>query len=69
MQLIENWKSAWKMFSVQAQVAAGSLLGTWSVVPEDLKTHIPQQVVLGIAMGLLVLGTLGRIIKQDGIEK
>jgi hypothetical protein len=68
MKLVDNAKSWYKMFSVQAQLAAGGILGSWSIVPEDLKQHLPQNVVIGVAITLLVLGVIGRLIKQDNVE-
>jgi hypothetical protein len=68
MKLVENAKNWYKMFSIQAQLAAGSILGSWSLIPEDLKQNLPQNIVIGVAVGLLVLGVLGRLIKQDNVE-
>lgn len=68
MKLVENAKNWYKMFSIQAQLAAGSILGSWSLIPEDLKQNLPQNVVIGVAVGLLVLGVIGRLIKQDNVE-
>jgi hypothetical protein len=56
------------MFSVQAQIAAGSILGSWGLVPDDLKQNLPQNIVIGIALTLLVLGVIGRLIKQDSVN-
>jgi hypothetical protein len=68
MKLVDNAKSWYKMFSVQAQIAAGSILGSWSLIPEDLKQNLPQNVVIGVAITLLVFGVVGRLIKQDSIN-
>jgi hypothetical protein len=68
MKLVDNAKSWYKMFSVQAQIAAGSILGSWGLVPDDLKQNLPQNIVIGIALTLLVLGVIGRLIKQDSVN-
>ena len=68
MKLVDNAKSWYKMFSVQAQIAAGSILGSWSLVPEDLKQNIPSNVIIGVAITLLVLGVIGRLIKQESVN-
>lgn len=68
MKFVDNAKSWYKMFSVQAQIAAGSLLGSWSLIPEDLKQNIPSNVVIGVAITLLVLGVIGRLIKQESVN-
>jgi len=64
MKLIPNWRQAWRMFSVQAQGLALSILGAWQVMPEDLKAHLPGGLVYWLAMGLMVLGIAGRLIDQ-----
>jgi hypothetical protein len=66
MKLIDNWKQALKMFSVQAQVLAGALLVTWGSLPVALTDQIP---VNYIAIPILVFGTIGRLIKQDSVDK
>ncbi len=68
MKLVDNAKNWYKMFSVQAQLAAGSILGSWRLIPEDLKQNLPQNIVIGVAIALLVLGVIGRLIKQDNVE-
>lgn len=68
MKLVDNAKNWYKMFSVQAQLAAGSILGSWSLIPEDLKQNLPQNIVIGVAIALLVFGVIGRLIKQDNVE-
>ncbi len=67
-KLIPNWKKAWRMFSVQAQVLAMALLGTWQVMPEDLKTQLPPGTVFYLSMALLVAGVVGRLIVQPSTE-
>lgn len=68
MKLVDNAKNWYKMFSIQAQIVAGGILGSWSVIPESLKESIPQNVVIGVAVLLLVLGVIGRLIKQDSVN-
>jgi hypothetical protein len=64
MKLIDNWRKAYRMISVQAMVIATAIQGTWVLVPEDLKTSIPPTVVQWITMGLLAFGIFGRLIDQ-----
>lgn len=68
MKLIPNWRRAWRMFSVQAQGAALALLGTWQVMPEDLKATLSPTLVGWVAMGLLVFGIAGRLIEQPKVK-
>lgn len=66
IKLVEDWRKAWKWFSVNAMVAAAAIQGTWLQIPDDMKAHIPQTLVSGTTIVLLVLGIAGRIIKQGG---
>lgn len=63
-KLIPNWRRAWRMASVQAMSAALAILSAWGAMPEDLKARIPEDVVLGLAIALLVLGIVGRLVDQ-----
>ena len=64
MKLIPNWRKAWRMFSVQAQAAAIAAIAGWQALPNDLRVLVPQQVAIGLALVLLVLGIVGRLIDQ-----
>jgi len=64
MKLIPNWKKAWRMFSVQAQAIAMSILGTWVSIPDDWKAMFDQKLVFGLAMACLVFGIVGRVVVQ-----
>ena len=68
MKLIDEVGQAWRMLSVQAMSAAIAIQGTWVSVPEDLKSGIPPQWVHYLTMGLLVLGVVGRLVKQDKVS-
>lgn len=64
MKLVENVKSAWKWFSVQAMVLAGAVQGAWIFIPDDMRSNMPHGVVQSSTISLLVLGVIGRLIKQ-----
>ena len=68
MRLIENASSWWKMFSMQAQVVNTALLVSWQTLPASLQTILPVEYLLVIAVGLLVLGMVGRLVKQDNLD-
>jgi hypothetical protein len=65
MKLIDEAKQAWRMLSVQCMGAALALQVTWAQLPQDLKDAIPHQWVAYATVALLVLGVLGRLVKQD----
>jgi hypothetical protein len=64
VELVHNWRRAWTWFSMQAMAAAGLLLTVWATIPEDLKAVLPPVWTKGIAIGLIVLGIAGRLVKQ-----
>ena len=69
MKLVENAGSWWKMFSMQAQVINTALLVSWQTLPTTLQTILPVEYLLVIAVGLLVLGMIGRMVKQDNVTQ
>lgn len=68
IRLVEEWRSLWRAFSVQAMSISSSMLITWGLMPDDLKSAIPLQIVAVIAGGILGLGIIGRFIKQDKVS-
>ena len=69
MKLIDNWRQAWRWFSVQSMLIAGAIQTTWLTLPADLKDTIPVGWVLGVAVAVLVLGVIGRLIDQTPAAK
>jgi len=67
MKLIPNWKQSWRMFSMQAMTIATAIQGAWLAVPDDMKAGIDPALVNGACMALLVLGIVGRLVKQDNV--
>jgi hypothetical protein len=68
MQLIPQWRRAWRMLSVQA----GALAVLWVALPADTQAAVLD--LLGIdarhlpgIVGLAVI--VGRLIAQPGIER
>jgi hypothetical protein len=68
MKLIDEWTKAWRMLSVQAMTLAGALQGAWVAVPDDLRSQVPSGLVHWITIGLLALGLVGRVVKQDKVS-
>ena len=68
MKLVENASSWYKMFCMQAQVINTALLVSWQTLPITLQTILPVQYVLIIAVILLVLGMMGRMVKQNNLD-
>ena len=64
MRLVEEWKSAWRWFSLQAMVLVAALQAAWAALPDDLKQHFPEKLIAGVSIALLVLGVAGRLVRQ-----
>ncbi|HCB2065812.1 MULTISPECIES: DUF7940 domain-containing protein [Klebsiella pneumoniae complex] len=68
MQLIENWKSAWKMWSVRILAVLAIVATSWAAVPDSVKALIPDQ-YLGYVVGFVsVCAAIARIIKQFSLN-
>lgn len=68
MKLIDNVNKAWRMLSVQAMVAAGAVQLAWESLPPSLLASVPPDVVKYVTLGLLALGIVGRLVKQDKVS-
>lgn len=64
MRLVDDFKQGWRWFSVQAMALALAIQGAWEVIPDDMKASIPPALVTYTTLGLLVLGIVGRLVKQ-----
>ena len=69
MRMIENWRKAYRMLSVQAMALATAIQGTWMTIPDDMKASIPAQAVHWITMGLLAFGIFGRLVDQPKVHE
>ena len=66
MRFVDDAKSAWRWFSVQAMAWALAIQGAWQAMPDDMKASIPAGFVHWLTMALLVFGIAGRLVKQGG---
>ena len=64
MQLIPNWRRAWRMFSVQAMAAVAVLQTAWPQIPDDIKAGWPPHLVHWVTVALVVAGVVGRVVSQ-----
>lgn len=64
MRLVDDARRAWRWFSVQCMGLALALQGAWEVLPAEMKSGIPPRAVTYITLSLLVLGIVGRLVKQ-----
>lgn len=68
MKLIDDWRQAYRFVSMQCMALAVALQGAWEVMPPPLKDRLPDGWVTGISIALLVLGMVGRLVKQGGSD-
>ena len=78
MKLIDNWKQAWKLKSVQVGAISAffyalilfseQFLNVWAVIPQELKNKIPENVAgwVGIFVGVAMV--LARLKKQPELH-
>lgn len=69
LTLVEEWRSAWRWISVNCMVAAGALQGAWLFIPEDMKATVPPGVLQWVTGALMVVGFIGRLVKQPESAK
>jgi hypothetical protein len=62
MHLVENWKEAWKWFSVQAITAAL----VWEMLPLETRALLPDAIEPHVSAMFLVVAAIGRVIDQQG---
>ena len=65
MTLVENWKSAWKWFSVQALAVIALLPLVWPSLPPGVTAWVPESWRPWIIAILAVGGIVGRLIDQQ----
>lgn len=64
MKLIENWRQAPRMLSVQALAVIAGLPAAWLMIPDEVKALIPPAWIPWITTGLALAGIIGRLIDQ-----
>ena len=75
VKLIDDWKKAWRLWSVQLNVITiiilailndlpSHIIASWSLLPEEIKSQIDKEVIAYISMGLVILNILSRLVSQ-----
>jgi hypothetical protein len=65
MNLIPNWKDAWRWFSVQALAAIVALPFVWIALPADAKGYLPDSLEPWVLMAIAAGGLVGRLVDQN----
>jgi hypothetical protein len=68
MKLIPEWRKAWRMVSVQAMAVAVAAQGAWVMLPPELQSQVPDWGLKAITASILVLGIVGRLVKQEKVH-
>ena len=79
MKLIDNWKQAWKLKSVQVGAISAffyalilfseQFLNIWNVIPQELKNKIPENVAEWMGMFVGVAMVLARLKRQPELHE
>ncbi len=69
MQLIPEWRTALRMFSVQAMLVAGAIQGAYIALPADMQAFVPDSWMRVITFAVLGLGAVGRLIEQPKVRE
>lgn len=65
LKLVEDAHKAWSWLSMQAMMLAGALQLAWAGLPADMRDALPRYLVTALTVLVLVLGMVGRLIKQE----
>lgn len=78
MKLIDNWKEAWKLKSVQVGALSAffyalilfseQFLNIWVLIPQELKNKIPENIAEWVGMLVGVTMVLARLKKQPELH-
>lgn len=64
MQVVKNWRSAWRWYSVNCPAMAVTLLSAWTALPAEMQSAFSPEELKMSAITLIVLGIGGRFIDQ-----
>ena len=78
MKLIDNWKQAWKLKSVQVGAISAffyalilfseQFVQVWNIIPQDLKNKIPENIAEWVGCFVGVAMVLARLKKQPELH-
>ena len=79
MKLIEDWKQAWKLKSVQVGAMSAffyalilfseQFIQVWNIIPQDLKNKIPENIAEWVGCFVGVAMVLARLKKQPELHE
>jgi len=63
-RIVRDWRSRLRDYSTVALAAGAAIVAAWIALPEDLKAHLPVDIVAQIVGGLNALGLAGKFVVQ-----
>lgn len=66
-RLVDDWRQAWKWWSVRVSAFGIALSGAWVALPADTRALIPGAQWIGLALFALTIAA--RLIDQPGARK
>lgn len=77
MKLVEEWRQAWRWWSVQLNILGSALFAAllgfpdvaqqlWFALPDELKAQLPHNVAFYVPLLILAAANIARICKQGG---
>jgi hypothetical protein len=68
VKLTPNWRSRLRDYSTVALAAGAAIVAAWMALPDDLKAHLPVDIVAQIVGGLNAFGLAGKFVVQKPKE-
>jgi hypothetical protein len=68
-KLIDNWRRAHRMISVQLMTLTAALQAVWPSIPQDLKDALPHGLVHWVSIVLLGAAVFGRLLDQGSVTE
>lgn len=65
MNLVYDWREAWRWFSVQALAIIAVLPIVWPALPADVRAWVPPEWQPWILVALAIGGIAGRLVDQN----
>ena len=74
--MIDNWRNAWKFWSLRLQAAGLAVLvfpdllvESWLFLPAELKAMLPAEYASIVGISLIAAGMIARLIKQRKLNE
>lgn len=64
MKLVDNWRRAHRMISVQLMAVVAAVQAAWPQIPDDLRAALPPSLIHWISIALVAAAIFGRLLDQ-----